>query len=336
MSSSTRREGRHVGPASREHFVGHGNIVSWQSPSTKSDDDGSSSPAVRAAEPPRLAAVSANGTAAPHSDAESGSSGVAPRPSSTAAQEEEALDAVRAQRSLFLRALTSRLAEIKGLAASWASWEGGSERAYLATLRSLRDTCHEWAAVDVVRALNACNGSLVVDGGAVGEVERVPLKGGLPTWSYPAYPRLPWARYACPVWESLLYSVYEDYAVVALEGLRRACDALEPAFVLGATCGVTDLEEPESGRDEGEGGESKEADASSASAHAERAMRHAAAVSCVEAVHRTFPLLAALGNAAGNPGPAAKSAAVRGRKLADLHHSVAHLTAAAAALSILC
>lgn len=57
--------------------------------------------------------------------------------------------------ALFLRAMTSRLGEIRDVATLWGSTTTPLEAHYLSALRRVRDECHEWTASDVYRALYA-------------------------------------------------------------------------------------------------------------------------------------------------------------------------------------
>jgi hypothetical protein len=168
----------------------------------------------------------------------------------------------RQQHTLFLRALTSRLAEVRSLSAAWGPPGAPlTERAYLAALRRLRDGCHEWTAADVLRSLQGAEGAPLAlgegggcGGGGGGGV--VLLRRGFPPWS-PACPRCPWLRYACPVLQALLCSCYEDWLEVGLGACSALLAAVAPMVECAAQCSVEDLREPGAagGGAEGEEGE---------------------------------------------------------------------------------
>lgn len=289
-----------------------------------------------------------------------------------------ALDAVSNRRGVYLRSLTSRLSELRTLAGFWRGNNEFTERIYIQALQRLRDQCHEWAAVDVLAALNHCNGRLAIKDDAAAADQNsdsdqsgliwIDLVLGIPEWSYPAYPSIRWCRALMPVIESLLYSCYEDYLSVSLDTLKRAFAALDGLFQLAAECEASDLDEPtmpsivgpasasgaSAGSDNGSASrsagaefdgkesehdqhqqrslaESKEAvEATALAEYEHKLMLHTAATHAVEVVRLTQPLLGGLSSASQNPGPAAKVAVARARRLQELHELVRHLTTAAA------
>lgn len=274
--------------------------------------------------------------------------------------------------------MTSRLAELRELCLLWqddSGRAGSSYRRYLATLRLMRDRCHEWSALDVLKALNTCNGVLYADADDVaaaggddhGDEEaeqgdedeqgadggrQVRLHGGIPCWwpSTRGPSPVAWSRLLCPVLESLLYSCYEDYLLVGCECMRKLIEATQPVFETAAALEVDDLAPPrpldETGL-EGEDGhaededEGTEAEAEGKAGEEARQqlqlqrrealLRHRTALDAVDLVRQTFPLLTALASAAGNPGAVYKLATQRARRLAEMHHTVRHLTQAASA-----
>ena len=266
----------------------------------------------------------------------------------------------RQQHTLFLRALTSRLAEVRSLASAWgAPSRALPERAYLASLRRLRDECHEWTAADVLRSLLGSEGALLELGDGSGQA--VALRRGFPPWG-PACPRCPWLRYVCPVLQALLCSCYEDWLEVGLRACSALLAAVAPMLECAAQCSAEDLRDPEEGAGGGEGGEEaggqKEGAAAeealegeaaaaeeeegggegggrgrargAAAAAAEelerRTLRHLAAHGALEFTRLAGPLVAALTSAAQCPSPATQrtaAAACVGLRRALL--AVAHL-----------
>jgi hypothetical protein len=231
-----------------------------------------------------------------------------------------------------LRALSSRLGEVRDVSAAWrasAGPDGSGEPALLQALRLVRSECHEWTASDVLRSMASQEaGELLVasggwagdggGGGGGGALHAAPLvRGGLPAWSWPAYPRAPWLRHVCPVLESLLSSCYEDWLLVALATTRAVLAALAPMLQLAsAQCTAEDLAPPPppppegaAGEDGGGGGGGGEGAA--AAAADERAMRHAAATGAASFAKLAAPLHAALSSAAQCPSPATARAAAQ-------------------------
>ena len=236
--------------------------------------------------------------------------------------DDEVLAALSSRRGVVTRALTSRLAEVKELAALWRAPTASPERVYLASLRHLRDGCHEWVAVDVLAALAHCDGSAVDAVEATGHIgadvdtnanadaakgagtsasahrqlPRLRLIGGLPVWAFPHSTSLRWCRYLSPVLEGLLCSAYEDYVLAALSATARALDALRPLFAFAGdrtACAPGDLvapvpllvadgDEPELLRRRRQ----------------QQLLAHAAALGAVEAARLVRPLVAALSTAA--------------------------------------
>jgi hypothetical protein len=401
MSARPRKEGLRNVP----HASGHGDIIGWGSPAAQAQDNSiNASPlATVAAENAALLAggptrgsggglsLSDLGMARPDAGADAGAGadaaaqGGAQKGGPVQSQNGSAAPGFpldfSAQHRTLIRALTSRLGEVRELSHQWrrggvprpstgmssAGGGGGggpssvpglsSEQTYLACLKQLRDSCHEWAAVDVLASLATCQGRVWVAGGqdADGGGEQGPrgveLRGGVPVWDGSNYTSLRWARYLVPVLESLLYSCYEDYVLVSLATLKSVLEALEPLFVAAADCDEDDLqhrddddddaeeEDAETGagehKDAGDAAESKDDGGISAAdiAWELRAASYAAAWGAVEAVRLTSPLVAALGSSAQNPGPSAKTAGSRARTLAEMHASVRHLTNAAAVAS---
>lgn len=157
------------------------------------------------------------------------------------------------------------------------------ESALLLSLRRVRDDCHEWTAADVFRALFSGDDDdswLELDDGT-----RVPLVNGLPEFSWPAYPRVPWAEFVCPVAASLLASCYEDWLTAALAAVCAVMRAAESVCASAQAAAVADLAEPQAG--------------ASDDAHA----RHAAAVAAAEFYTAASPLMLALDVAAQTPAP---------------------------------
>lgn len=209
-------------------------------------------------------------------------------------------DTVMNKRSTYIRAMTSRLAEIKELSTVWknstkdgilppSSRRSNGHRSstvppvitnsssssslltvYYYTLLQLRDSSHEWTAVDVLNTLNKCNGSISIpkdyfttessppeddenNTNHNDEEEKeednyvtVQLHGGIPLWNYPSYPSIEVLSYVIPVIENLLYSCYEDYILVALETNKSILTAIEPLFQYAADCDEEDLKLPDS------------------------------------------------------------------------------------------
>jgi len=227
-----------------------------------------------------------------------------------------------------LRALTSRLGEVRDVAAAFSSGAsaGVPERAFLRALRRVRDECHEWTAGDVLRALHAGGdaGTLLVAPrrGSGGGARAVPLRHGLPAWSWPAYPRAPWARLLCPVLEALLCSCYEDWLEVGTAAASALLGALAPLVELAQDCRAEDLEEE---WEEEEGGE-REEEEQHQHQHQQRAMRHAAASGAVDFARAAGPLVAALTCAAQCPNAATqKRAGEVCSRLRQALHACAHL-----------
>jgi hypothetical protein len=227
-----------------------------------------------------------------------------------------------------LRALSSRLGEVRDVSAAWRerSPDGSGEPALLRALRLVRSECHEWTASDVLRSLTSQEGGelLVVvgdeeeggSGGGGAALCASPLVRGLPAWSWPAYPRAPWLRHLCPVLESLLSSCYEDWVLAALTTTRATLAALAPMLQLAsAQCTAEDLAPPPpqpAPAPEGEGGGGSGGGGREAVAvMEERAMRHAAATGAASFARLAAPLLAALSSAAQCPSPGTQRAAAQ-------------------------
>ena len=243
-----------------------------------------------------------------------------------------------------LRALSSRLGEVRDVSAAWraAGPDGSGEPALLQALRLVRSECHEWTASDVLRSLASHEaGELLVasdgwagDGG--GALHAAPLARGLPAWSWPAYPRAPWLRHVCPVLESLLSSCYEDWLLAALATTRAVLAALAPMLQLAsAQCTAEDLAPPPplppegaAGEEAGGGGDGAGAPSAAAAAAAdERAMRHAAATGAASFAKLAAPLHAALSSAAQCPSPGtARAAAQLAADLRGVLLRLQHLT----------
>ena len=218
-----------------------------------------------------------------------------------------ALDAVTANHALFLRALTSRLGEVKDISLAWRAVEAPPDGAYLRALRLVRDACHEWTAADVLRAAGTLGG------------------GGVPAWSWPAYPRAPWASLLCPVVASLLCSPYEDWLLPATDATGAMIAATAHLIEAASACSEDDLWPPAS--DDGVEGD---AGGDDEDAH----MRHAAATSAVAFVRHATPLLPALTCAAQCASPTVRRAAAQHSKaLRGAIASIAHLSVAASAAS---
>jgi len=262
------------------------------------------------------------------------------------------------KRTVFIRALTSRLAELKETSEIWrgkrstssssssssSSDSNASANSYLSTLRHLRDNCHETCALDVLATLSHCNGGNLEFNASEGYGESSSLQSGFPTWSYPADTSLRWARYAAPVVEGLLYSAYEDYLIVAIRTSELLISALSPLFESAADnslCSpsdldpVVDLEGAGPIDDESEADES--AEEAKQSQQEKRIFAHTLAVGVVEAVRITIPLIAALGSAAAMAPPSngaltstQTNAGRTARRLQLMHTSVAHITTEAA------
>ena len=265
--------------------------------------------------------------------------------------------ALTAPHTTVLRALTSRLGEVRDVSAAWRERApgGAGEPALLRALRLVRAECHEWTAADVLRAMGCGEDGELLVGSGLAEAEAAgaaaaaapgadlratPLRRGLPTWSWPAYPRAPWVRHLCPVLESLLCSCYEDWLLAALAAARAMLAALAPMLQLAsAACAPEDLAaapprgEGAGGGGEGEGAGGVEAVAAAGAEEADqRAMRHAAALGAVAFARHAGPVLHALACAAQCPTASTQRAA--GQLGADLRAvllRLQHLTAAAAA-----
>lgn len=258
---------------------------------------------------------------------------------------------------MFLRAMTSRLAEVRGLGTAWGPPSRPlPERAYLASLRRLRDECHEWTAADVLRSLLASEGGALLALGD-GSGQAVALRGGFPRWGA-ACRRAPWLRYACPVLQALLCSCYEDWLEVGLRACSALLAAVAPMLECAAQCSAEDLRDPEEGvggeeaggqeegaaaeealegeaaaaAEEGGGGEgggrgrARGAAAAAAEELERRTLRHLAAHGALEFTRLAGPLVAALTSAAQCPSPATQrtaAAACVGLRRALL--AVAHL-----------
>ena len=251
------------------------------------------------------------------------------------------------QHATFLRALTSRLAEVRDIVSLWGRSPAPlHERGYLSSLKQLRDNCHEWTAADVLRSLHGLDGvpmyleleeggeegdcdnsaglALAPVGGGIGAAAGgeacTALRHGFPQWSWPAYPRCPWLRYTCPVLESLLCSCYEDWLEVGLSSCSALLEALGPMLECAAEATVEDLsppleEEQEAqaeqeglGEVEGKGGCAGRPAAAAAAAE-RRSMRHLAAYCALEFAQHAGPLVAALTCAAQCPSPATQRTA---------------------------
>jgi hypothetical protein len=250
------------------------------------------------------------------------------------------MDGLLAQHPTILRALSSRLGEVRDVSAAWreASPDGSGEPALLRALRLVRSECHEWTASDVLRSLSSQDGGALLvaagggDGGGGGALHAAPLARGLPEWSWPGYPRAPWLRHLCPVLESLLSSCYEDWLIAALAATRAALAALAPMLQLAsAQCTAEDLAPPPPPPPphpgEGEGDAGGEAAAAAAEAAEQRAMRHAAAAGAVSFARLAAPLLAALSGAAQCPSPGTqRAAAALAADLRGVLRRLAHLT----------
>lgn len=256
------------------------------------------------------------------------------------------------KRTVFIRALTSRLAELKETSEIWRGKRGtssssdsnASANSYLATLRHLRDNCHETCALDVLATLSHCNGGNLEFNVSEGYGESSSLQSGFPTWSYPAGTSLRWARYAVPVVEGLLYSAYEDYLIAAIRTSELLISALSPLFESAADnslCSPSDLDpvvdlEGAGPVDESEAEESAAEEAKQSQLE-KRIFAHTLAVGVVEAVRITIPLIAALGSAATMAPPSngalistQTNAGRTARRLQLMHTSVAHITTEAA------
>jgi hypothetical protein len=275
---------------------------------------------------------------------------------------------VNEKRSIFIRALTSRLAELKETSEIWQGKKSSLSNenikntpatAYLATLHHLRDNCHETCAVDVLAMLAHCSGGSLEFDSSEGNSEVSSLHNGFPTWSYPEAISLRWARYATPVVEGLLFSAYEDYLIVAIKTSELLISALGPLFESAADatlCTISDLDpvddiEVKEEETENEASHQKrnleeaiegldlaDNNDESKQAHYERRkFAHTLAVGVVEAVRITIPLLSALGSAGAMSSPSngalsstQKNAGKVARKLQTLHASVVHITTEAA------
>ena len=224
--------------------------------------------------------------------------------------------------ALFLRALTSRLGEIRDVASLW-SVPTLPEASYLASLRRVRDDCHEWTASDVFRALNAADGcSILVKN--EDDCLSVPLQHGLPQWSWPHYPRAPWLRYVCPVLESLLCSCYEDWLESALCMTHAMLEAMNGMFALAKDCQEEDLSNPETEEklpceDAKEScKEPRSSDDNGVLTEEEldaKRIRHFAALEALEFRRHAEPLLAALACASQCPSPRTRLSAALALKI---------------------
>ena len=286
-------------------------------------------------------------------------------------------DTIMKKRTTYIRAMTSRLAEIKELSAVWKNKELPSSTrsvqppssssstslltVYYNALLQLRDSAHEWTAVDVLNTLTKCNGVLHIPRSLLIEnddnevntddnnienedtIITIQLQGGIPLWIYPTYPSIDYLPYLLPVIENLLYSCYEDYIQVALETNKYILLAIEPIFQLAADCDENDLQyipnnNPEDKitkiddkEDESKiNTESKDNDTSQLSirSESEKWKDYIIATQAVEIVDKTIPLLTALKSASTNPGSTAKIAHSQVIKYSELHASVKHLTSA--------
>lgn len=226
-----------------------------------------------------------------------------------------ALHTVSSSHATVVRALTSRLGEVRDVASLWCGNGRSplSETAYARALCHLRDECHEWTASDVLRALARARVTIAVDGGA----ETVDAPGGVPAYSWPTFARAPWAPLLCPVVATLLASCYEDWIEAALTTVTSMLAAAAPLVAAASTCTTEDLVLPQSAPD-GEGGDSSAA-----------AARHAAAVTAVEFARSAAPLVAALALAAQCPSaPTRALADSHGATLRESLQSIAHLVLA--------
>ena len=229
----------------------------------------------------------------------------------------EALRAVSSSHATVVRALTSRLGEVRDVSSLWfANGRSAlSEAAYARALRHLRDECHEWTASDVLRALSRARVTIAVDGGA----DSVDAPGGVPAYSWPAFARAPWAPLLCPVVATLLASCYEDWIEAALTTVGSMLAGAAPLVAAAAACTAEDFVQPAPAPD-GEG------DGSAAAA----AARHAAATTAVEFARSAAPLVAALALAAQCPcAPTRALADAHGASLRAALQSIAHLVLAA-------
>lgn len=255
-----------------------------------------------------------------------------------------AMRAVRDNHSLFLRSLTSRLGEVKDVAHAWRAGAAGeaTDGAYLHALRRVRDACHEWTAADVLRALSANHGSVHVEGAPGDDVVAIALRGGVPAWSWPAYPRTPWVSLLCPVVASLLCSCYEDWLLPACDACGAMLGAAAPLIAAACACheddlwpptlaDLTDLPAPA-------GGDAGAAGAAAVHEGSDRAaamQRHAAATCAVSFTRHAAPLLPALACAAQCASPAVRRAAgAHARSLRGMLDAVGHLTTAVASGSV--
>lgn len=223
------------------------------------------------------------------------------------------------EHTTFLRALTSRLGELRGVNAGGVSVYS-SEATLLRALQHVRDECHEWTAADMLRSLfsNSSSSSSSNDGQEEsvtswleldnGSGIRVPLVFGLPAYSWPTYPRVPWAPLLCPVAASLLASCYEDWLIAALLAVDAVIQASTVLFSAATETRVEDLEPP------------------SESASDTVRARHAAAIAAVELLHAAKPLVAALHLAAQTPTFTTATAARSAYILLSRHlSSISHL-----------
>ena len=219
---------------------------------------------------------------------------------------------LHAEHTTFLRALTSRLGELRGVKACGIY---SSEATLLRALQHVRDECHEWTAADMLRTLfsSSSNGGheesvtswLELDDGSGA---RVPLVFGLPAYSWPTYPRVPWAPLLCPVAASLLASCYEDWLTAALLAVDAVLQASTVLCSAAMETRIEDLEPP-----------------SERASDTVRA-RHAAAIAAVELLHAAKPLVAALSLAAQTPTATTATAARTAYLLLSQHlSSISHL-----------
>ena len=296
-------------PAFNHLYGGHGNIIAWGGVAD--------------------AAVSPPGQAAPTKSVDV--TAAAAPVISISATSGPSLDVVRSAAVLvpdllqghhtFTRALTSRLAEIRELRDVWVG--EGLDNLFAAVCES----CHESVAVDVLHALSSCRSTGSNAGGAS-------LIGGLPRWSWPHNTSLDWLTHVAPVLETLLFSVIEDYLVIAMTAVGHVQEALGGLWSVAARCSPRDLlmdhseESDDSAEGEGKGGAEYEdcvGDESNSDC------RRIAARQAVEAVRLTTPLLAALRHTGQYRGRRQKAAAARLERLVDMHAAMEGLVSASAA-----
>jgi hypothetical protein len=247
----------------------------------------------------------------------------------------DALSRMAAPHSLFIRILSARLTEARTLRGLWAA--PGGDRGFLEALRWLHQSCHESVAVDVLHAAAGCSGRMRLEagsddeggGGGGGGDATAQLVGGIPVWRWPTYADVEWSAYLCPVLESLLYTCYEDYIVVALAAVGHALEAVTPLFEAARGCSDADLADASlwpggdaAADSDGEGGSGE---AGSGRCADDRSRAHTAATQAVQFVRNAFPLLPALASVASYGGRVEKLAHLRAARLQQLNHSVEHL-----------